>query len=124
MNDLFTQEYSLLLQPLPNDSYCYPAQCYHHHIQSAVYITINGHKARIYGIFIDNNSLIFPHFIFIYRRTCSARTSINHVFYISSSKFIVGTFAGLKKRSCHRFHHTDKVTFITLTADHLYCTHT
>lgn len=56
----------------------------------------------------------FLFFLFyVHRRTCSTRTSINHVFYISSSEFIVGSFTGLKKRSCHRFHHTDKVTFIT-----------
>lgn len=45
-----------------------------------------------------------------YRRTCTARKAINHIFYISLGEFIVGSYAGLSEWSCHRFHHWDKVT--------------
>lgn len=48
--------------------------------------------------------------VLFYRRTCTARKAINHIFYISLGEFIVGSYAGLSKWSCHRFHHWDKVT--------------
>lgn len=46
-----------------------------------------------------------------FRRTCATRTSINHVFYISSSQFIVGPFTRLEKRSSARFYHPNEVNF-------------
>lgn len=79
----------------------------HHHHCHSFYVSKRRRGARTA---LSSKWFNFRSLSSFYRRTCTAREAINHIFYISLGKFIMGSYAGLSKWSCHRFHHWDKVT--------------